>query len=151
VPGVVFATRAFFPASAEDRSLQQVANVAALPGIGEASYAMPDIHWGMASRSAGWPRPPPPPGRPNPGHPPPAHASLSHQDRAPHTPAATAAACRNQQDAQKTTGQAHTAPGAAATTATPQGRIRNVRPKSENRSLAGQAAAPGGAQRSRVG
>jgi tRNA-splicing ligase RtcB (3'-phosphate/5'-hydroxy nucleic acid ligase) len=46
VPGVVFATRALIPASAEDRSLQQVANVAALPGIVEASYAMPDIHCG---------------------------------------------------------------------------------------------------------
>ena len=45
VPGVVFATRELLPDS-EDRSLEQVANVATLPGIVEASYAMPDIHWG---------------------------------------------------------------------------------------------------------
>jgi hypothetical protein len=32
VPGVVFATRALLPGPAGDRSLQQVANVAALPG-----------------------------------------------------------------------------------------------------------------------
>ncbi|MGE5291147.1 MAG: RtcB family protein [Micromonosporaceae bacterium] len=46
VRGVVFATRALVPDLAEDRSLQQVVNVAALPGIVEASYAMPDVHWG---------------------------------------------------------------------------------------------------------
>jgi tRNA-splicing ligase RtcB len=46
VPGVVFASRALLPDPAEDRSLEQVANVATLPGIAVASYAMPDIHWG---------------------------------------------------------------------------------------------------------
>ncbi len=46
VPGVVFASQALLPAVSEDRSLQQVANVATLPGIVEASYAMPDVHWG---------------------------------------------------------------------------------------------------------
>ena len=46
VPGVVFATRALLPDLAEDRSLQQVVNVAELPGIVDASYAMPDVHWG---------------------------------------------------------------------------------------------------------
>ena len=30
----------------DDMSLVQVANVAQLPGIVRASYAMPDIHWG---------------------------------------------------------------------------------------------------------
>ncbi|MDX3243875.1 RtcB family protein [Streptomyces sp. ME18-1-4] len=44
VPGVVFASRALL-ADAE-QSLEQVVNVAALPGIVAASYAMPDIHWG---------------------------------------------------------------------------------------------------------
>jgi tRNA-splicing ligase RtcB len=44
VPGVVFASRDLL-ADAE-QSLQQVANVATLPGIVSASYAMPDIHWG---------------------------------------------------------------------------------------------------------
>jgi len=46
VPGVVFASERLLPALAGDRSLEQVANVAQLPGIVEASYAMPDIHWG---------------------------------------------------------------------------------------------------------
>ncbi|MBO0808815.1 MAG: RtcB family protein, partial [Actinobacteria bacterium] len=45
-PGVVFATRALIGDTAADRSLEQVANVATLPGIVTASYAMPDIHWG---------------------------------------------------------------------------------------------------------
>src|SRR5690348_9087348 len=44
VPGVVFAS----PDLLRDagKSLRQVAAVATLPGIVEASYAMPDIHWG---------------------------------------------------------------------------------------------------------
>ncbi|MET7748336.1 RtcB family protein [Micromonospora sp. NPDC005367] len=46
VPGVVFATRSLLPDSAADKSLEQVANVATLPGIVDASYAMPDVHWG---------------------------------------------------------------------------------------------------------
>ncbi|WP_028930766.1 RtcB family protein [Pseudonocardia asaccharolytica] len=46
VPGVVFATEALLPAMTDDRSLDQVANVATLPGIVTASYAMPDVHWG---------------------------------------------------------------------------------------------------------
>jgi tRNA-splicing ligase RtcB (3'-phosphate/5'-hydroxy nucleic acid ligase) len=46
VPGIVFATRALIPDPATDRSLEQVANVAELPGIVRASYAMPDVHWG---------------------------------------------------------------------------------------------------------
>jgi tRNA-splicing ligase RtcB len=44
VPGVVFASRNLL-ADAE-KSLEQVVNVATLPGIVAASYAMPDIHWG---------------------------------------------------------------------------------------------------------
>src|SRR5690606_25211191 len=46
VPGVVFASRVLLPDLAADQSLQQVANVATLPGIVRASYAMPDVHWG---------------------------------------------------------------------------------------------------------
>ena len=46
VPGVVFASRTLLPEIADDQALQQVANVATLPGIVRASYAMPDIHWG---------------------------------------------------------------------------------------------------------
>lgn len=46
VPGVVFASEALLPSATGDQSLVQVANVATLPGIVRASYAMPDIHWG---------------------------------------------------------------------------------------------------------
>jgi tRNA-splicing ligase RtcB (3'-phosphate/5'-hydroxy nucleic acid ligase) len=46
VPGRVFATESLFAQAVEDRAVEQVANVATLPGIVEASYAMPDIHWG---------------------------------------------------------------------------------------------------------
>ncbi|MFC3502554.1 RtcB family protein [Micromonospora krabiensis] len=46
VPGVVFATRSLLPDAGADKSLEQVANVATLPGIVDASYAMPDVHWG---------------------------------------------------------------------------------------------------------
>ncbi|MBE1559251.1 RtcB family protein [Nonomuraea africana] len=46
VPGVVFATRELLPDPSADQSLAQVAAVATLPGIVEAAYAMPDMHWG---------------------------------------------------------------------------------------------------------
>ena len=46
VPGVVFASRSLIPAVAAEQALEQVANVATLPGIAVASYAMPDVHWG---------------------------------------------------------------------------------------------------------
>jgi tRNA-splicing ligase RtcB len=44
--GLIFASQAMLPKIHEDRSLEQVANVATLPGIEGASLAMPDIHWG---------------------------------------------------------------------------------------------------------
>ena len=46
VPGRVFASRRMVESGELDNALQQVRNVAALPGIVGASYAMPDIHWG---------------------------------------------------------------------------------------------------------
>ena len=46
VPGIVYASRELIPDLAADRSLQQVANVATLPGIVTASFAMPDVHLG---------------------------------------------------------------------------------------------------------
>ena len=46
VPGRLFASEELIDKVVEDRSLDQVANVAHLPGIVEASFAMPDIHWG---------------------------------------------------------------------------------------------------------
>jgi tRNA-splicing ligase RtcB len=45
VPGVIFADRALID-EMDDKVFEQVANVAALPGIVRASYAMPDAHWG---------------------------------------------------------------------------------------------------------
>ncbi|SON59667.1 RNA-splicing ligase RtcB [Mycobacterium simulans] len=46
VPGIVFASKSILPNEPSDMALAQVANVAALPGIVRASYAMPDVHWG---------------------------------------------------------------------------------------------------------
>ena len=46
VPGRVFADQELIAKARDDRALEQVANVATLPGIVRASYAMPDIHWG---------------------------------------------------------------------------------------------------------
>ncbi|MDP9340985.1 MAG: RtcB family protein [Actinomycetota bacterium] len=46
VPGIVFASDDLMAKAVEDRAVLQVANVATLPGIVGASYAMPDIHWG---------------------------------------------------------------------------------------------------------
>ena len=44
--GLVFVSEAMLSDLKQDQSLQQVANVAWLPGIVGSSMAMPDIHWG---------------------------------------------------------------------------------------------------------
>jgi tRNA-splicing ligase RtcB len=46
VPGRVYADEELLPHIVDDQALDQVANVAMLPGIVGASLAMPDIHWG---------------------------------------------------------------------------------------------------------
>lgn len=46
VDGIVYADRAMMNDIRQDQSLEQVRNVAHLPGIVGASLAMPDIHWG---------------------------------------------------------------------------------------------------------
>ncbi len=46
VDGIVYSNRKLMDHLRSDQSLQQVANVAHLPGIVGASLAMPDIHWG---------------------------------------------------------------------------------------------------------
>lgn len=46
VDGLVFASEALIVKAREDRAIEQVANVAHLPGIVGESIAMPDIHWG---------------------------------------------------------------------------------------------------------
>jgi len=46
VDGIVYADARMMDTLREEESLQQVCNVAHLPGIIGASLAMPDIHWG---------------------------------------------------------------------------------------------------------
>jgi tRNA-splicing ligase RtcB (3'-phosphate/5'-hydroxy nucleic acid ligase) len=46
VPGRIFADPSLILRAQEDKALEQVANVATLPGIVVASMAMPDVHWG---------------------------------------------------------------------------------------------------------
>jgi tRNA-splicing ligase RtcB len=46
VPGLVFASEEMLDIIGQDQAIEQVANVAFLPGIVKYSMAMPDIHWG---------------------------------------------------------------------------------------------------------
>ncbi|MDP1808541.1 MAG: RtcB family protein [Actinomycetota bacterium] len=46
VPGIVYGDADLIVAASAEKALEQVANVAHLPGIVKASFAMPDIHWG---------------------------------------------------------------------------------------------------------
>lgn len=46
VPGLIFADERMLGQIVEEQALDQVANVATLPGIVKYSLAMPDIHWG---------------------------------------------------------------------------------------------------------
>lgn len=46
VPGVIYADEKLLKDIVNDKALEQVVNVAYLPGIVKASLAMPDIHWG---------------------------------------------------------------------------------------------------------
>src|SRR5579872_5819363 len=46
VDGLIFASERLLSQIKGDQAPDQVANVAALPGIQTASFAMPDIHWG---------------------------------------------------------------------------------------------------------
>src|SRR3989442_5158426 len=46
VPGLVFADERMLRQIVQEQALEQVANVATLPGIVQYSLAMPDIHWG---------------------------------------------------------------------------------------------------------
>ena len=47
VPGIIYADEKLLKDIHQDKALEQVANVAFLPGIVRASFAMPDIHWGF--------------------------------------------------------------------------------------------------------
>lgn len=46
VPGIIYANEKLLKDICKDEAMEQVANVAMLPGIVHASLAMPDIHWG---------------------------------------------------------------------------------------------------------
>lgn len=46
VPGILYADEKLLKDIRQDKAMEQVANVAFLPGIVNASLAMPDIHWG---------------------------------------------------------------------------------------------------------
>ena len=48
VPGRLFASEELIQAM-DDKVWEQTVNVACLPGIVEAAFAMPDAHWGMVS------------------------------------------------------------------------------------------------------
>ena len=45
VPGILYASEALLR-EMDDKVLEQMANVASLPGVVQAVYAMPDAHWG---------------------------------------------------------------------------------------------------------
>jgi tRNA-splicing ligase RtcB len=67
VPARVFADAELLDAIRDDRSLEQLANVATLPGIVEASLAMPDIHQGYGFPVGGIAATEPPEGVVSPG------------------------------------------------------------------------------------
>ena len=46
VPGIIYSDEKLLSKILQDKSPEQVANVATLPGIVKASMAMPDMHWG---------------------------------------------------------------------------------------------------------
>src|SRR4030042_350180 len=46
VPGIIYADKELLEIAREEKTLEQVINVATLPGVINASFAMPDIHYG---------------------------------------------------------------------------------------------------------
>src|SRR5438046_9194088 len=67
VPPRVFADAELFEAIARDGSLEQVQNVATLPGVVDAALAMPDIHQGYGFPVGGLAATDPPEGVVSPG------------------------------------------------------------------------------------
>src|SRR3954462_13458138 len=67
VPARVFADAELLSAIRSDKSLEQLQNVATLPGIVEAAIAMPDIHQGYGFPVGGLAATPPPAGAVSPG------------------------------------------------------------------------------------
>jgi tRNA-splicing ligase RtcB len=67
VPARLFADEEILDAIGKDRSLEQLQNVATLPGIVEAAYAMPDVHQGYGFPVGGLAATEPPDGVVSPG------------------------------------------------------------------------------------
>jgi tRNA-splicing ligase RtcB len=67
VPARVFADEELLDAIRDDRSLEQLANVAALPGVVDAALAMPDVHQGYGFPVGGVAATEPPEGVVSPG------------------------------------------------------------------------------------
>ena len=84
VPARVFADEEILAAIREDRSLEQLQNVATLPGIVGAALAMPDVHQGYGFPVGGVAATAPPDGVVSPGR-----RRLRHQLR--RAPACSAA------------------------------------------------------------
>jgi tRNA-splicing ligase RtcB len=53
VPGILFISEKLLKKAIEDKAIEQVANVAKLPGIVKYSLAMPDVHWGYGAPIGG--------------------------------------------------------------------------------------------------
>ncbi|HOM26426.1 MAG TPA: RtcB family protein [bacterium] len=53
VPGIIFISEKLLKKAIEDKAIEQVANVAKLPGIVKYSLAMPDVHWGYGAPIGG--------------------------------------------------------------------------------------------------
>ncbi|MCS7180701.1 MAG: RtcB family protein [bacterium] len=53
VPGVIYISEKLLKKAIEDKAIEQVANVAKLPGIVKYSLAMPDVHWGYGAPIGG--------------------------------------------------------------------------------------------------
>ncbi|MCM8821680.1 MAG: RtcB family protein [Candidatus Omnitrophica bacterium] len=53
VPGILYISETLLDRAFEDNVLQQVTNVACLPGIVLSSLAMPDVHWGYGAPIGG--------------------------------------------------------------------------------------------------
>jgi len=54
VDGIIYSDEKLMRHILQDKALEQVANVAFLPGIMAPAMAMPDIHWGMGSYELEW-------------------------------------------------------------------------------------------------
>ncbi|HRR96042.1 MAG TPA: RtcB family protein, partial [Candidatus Ratteibacteria bacterium] len=53
VDGVIFISEKLLQKAIEDKAVEQVINVAKLPGIVKYSLAMPDVHWGYGAPIGG--------------------------------------------------------------------------------------------------